>query len=125
MNVIYHYLGMVAFWLIVAIAAWFIVGNLWQLWQRVKYRFWIFQVYEVIRFSRQFNRLKKSNGFKDFEYGNWTAITIHRARLLGKTKDFKYRQKHLFKRYLLSCYDYMMNTEAYDRFKYPEKYEGA
>jgi hypothetical protein len=109
-------IGGAIFWSMLAAAALvYSTAYIYHLCKRIKFRTWIYQVWEYFRFR---NKLKKwKEDFSTWDYSNWQVMKIHRAKFEGRVKGMEYRQRALFKKYYIRVFDQIINDPVFDKFK--------
>jgi hypothetical protein len=86
-------------------------------WHKVKYRTWIYQVFEYRSLVRKFKEFKL-NDFRDTEdiTINWNLVKYQMAKFEGKVKGHEYRKRNLFKKKCIAIYDAMLKSEGHQEY---------
>jgi hypothetical protein len=123
MNNIYHWIGLIVFWgglalslylfLDYAYYKWFKESRLRLLLHYVKHSMWVFQLYERMRFEKQFQKIKTTN-YRDV---NWYVVENISNEFEGKSKN-KYagRKNNIFIKYYKKRLKEMFATDHYKTY---------
>lgn len=112
---VFYYTGVTVWCLAALFGLYYLIALLWALWQKYKYRTWIYQPYEYFRFRNRFKKWMAD--CKNFTYKDWDAMQFHRNKFDGKIRGMEYRQRNFFKRSYIKCFDEILNSEEYKTWK--------
>jgi hypothetical protein len=117
-NQIFYWTGVSAYVVGALFLLMYVIILIAEVWQKYKYRFWIYQPLEYYRLKKNFKELKKNN-YKDSDdlQINWYWVKVHKAKFQGNLKGHEYRRRNLFKKKIIAIYDDMLNSDAYKKYK--------
>jgi len=103
MSELYRVIGFVTFWLLIVLCLLFVADTVWQLWNSVKVRTWVYQPYEYYRFKKKTVKMDYIPRKEIIQY------LIDEFE--GKIDSRKYRVNNFFKRQYLKRLHEMLNSD--------------